>query len=533
MNSFQSDKQKEKKKEERMRKILKQTMAAMLAAAFTIAGSAQRMQADEFEPVQEPVDPVTLESQADEPPVPVGPPIFAEYVTEKINARFADEAGRPENEASHPVDTRKRISMYRVYNPNSGEHFYTASEVERDFLVKAGWHNEGIGWYAPEDGDPVFRMYNPNSGDHHYTLEVEERDDLVKFGWNYEGIGWRSDSEQSVPLYRLYNPNEETGNHHYTTDQNERETLIRAGWINEEIGWYGLPALSSDPYEKDGFYYSGDGQKLTGLQKVNGRFYYFDPEKDGKKAIFTGLKKTDKGDVIFGNGDGTLYAGPKEIEGRLYWFLSDQGRAARNEFRLLPASYLGGQVDFAWFNDESVMETGHQANARQQYAYVVLGAGNLTYFADNETGASRQVAEYLMDRFSQPKLNALMSEALKYEGSPYVWAGKSPATGFDCSGLVTWCMKQKWNVDVDPIMTNAAKIYTDYCQPVLPGAEQTGDLIFWRGTYGSNPNYISHVGIYIGNDWMYCAGDPIGFYPAQSVLRPDGTIAPWLFGRVK
>lgn len=515
-----------------MRKMYKQTLSGMLAAVCALAGTSQLIQAAEFDSMQDPVDPAALESQADQPDQPVGPPIFASYVQEKIKAKAAQPTEDSENEAGNQVDTRKRISMYRVYNPNSGEHFYTASEVERDFLVKAGWHDEGIGWYAPEDGDPVFRMYNPNSGDHHYTLEVEERDDLVKFGWDYEGIGWRSDPKQGVPLYRLYNPNEETGNHHYTTDQYERETLIRAGWINEEIGWYGIHGLSTEPYEEDGFCYAA-GQKQTGLLKVNGKFYYFDPEKDGKKAMFTGLKKTDKGDVIFGNGDGSLYAGPKEIDGKLYWFLAEQGKAARNEFRLLPASYLNGQVDFAWFNNEGVMETGHQANARQQYAFVVLGARNLTYFVDNETGASRQVAEYLMDRFSQPKLNAFMSEALKYEGSPYVWAGKSPATGFDCSGLVTWCMKQKWNVDVDPIMTNAAKIYTKYCQPVLPGAEQTGDLIFWRGTYGKDPNYISHVGIYIGNDWVYCAGDPIGFYPAQAVLRPDGTIAPWFFGRVQ
>ncbi|MGL9817018.1 MULTISPECIES: hypothetical protein [Enterococcus] len=44
--------------------------------------------------------------------------------------------------------------MYRLYNPNSGEHFYTANTHERDLLKRVGWSDEGIGWYAPTSGDP-------------------------------------------------------------------------------------------------------------------------------------------------------------------------------------------------------------------------------------------------------------------------------------------------------------------------------------------------------------------------------------------
>jgi hypothetical protein len=80
--------------------------------------------------------------------------------------------------------------MFRLYNPYTGEHFYTASEFERDAVVAAGWQYEGVGWVAPEEGVPVFRVYNPYAGDHHYTTSVEERDHLVSVGWNDEGIGW-------------------------------------------------------------------------------------------------------------------------------------------------------------------------------------------------------------------------------------------------------------------------------------------------------------------------------------------------------
>lgn len=88
--------------------------------------------------------------------------------------------------------TEVKVAMYRLYNPNSGEHFYTASAYERDSLKKIGWHTEGIGWYSPEKGlgKPVYRLYNKNAGDHHYTLSVYERDSLMKIGWRAEGIGW-------------------------------------------------------------------------------------------------------------------------------------------------------------------------------------------------------------------------------------------------------------------------------------------------------------------------------------------------------
>lgn len=133
----------------------------------------------------------------------------------------------------------KTETMYRVYNPNSGEHFYTRNVYEKNHLVSLGWNDEGVGWYAPTTGAPVYRLYNPNVGDHHYTLNIGERDYLVRVGWNYEGIGWHSDLEKREPLYRLYNPNAITGTHHYTRDYIEAEYLDEIGWNYEGIGWYG------------------------------------------------------------------------------------------------------------------------------------------------------------------------------------------------------------------------------------------------------------------------------------------------------
>ena len=133
------------------------------------------------------------------------------------------------------------VQMLRLYNPNSGEHFYTASENEKETLVKAGWQYEGLAWKAPVTSKtPVYRLYNKNAGDHHYTVSAKEKEDLVAAGWQYEGIGWYSDDAKGVPLYRLYNPNAKAGSHHYTTSVAEKNDLVIAGWKDEGIAWFGI-----------------------------------------------------------------------------------------------------------------------------------------------------------------------------------------------------------------------------------------------------------------------------------------------------
>ena len=135
-----------------------------------------------------------------------------------------------------PEEEAKVKAMYRLYNPYTSEHFYTADVNERDGLASVGWSYEGIAWYAPEIGNPVYRLYNPYVSDHHYTLSSVERDGLVQVGWIYEGIGWYSDRSNSVAVYRLYNPYTITGMHHYTTDYSEVSHLSSIGWMKGLAG---------------------------------------------------------------------------------------------------------------------------------------------------------------------------------------------------------------------------------------------------------------------------------------------------------
>ncbi|RSX51311.1 pullulanase [Bifidobacterium goeldii] len=138
----------------------------------------------------------------------------------------------------------KAVTVYRLYNPNSGLHHYTTSKYEYDQLGKAGWNKEGKSFKAAAKDDsnanivPVYRVYNPNDGNHHWTMSAGERDDLVKRGWNDEGIGWYVDKTASVTVYRLYNPN--SGEHLYTTNKGEYDKLGKIGWNQEEVAWQGL-----------------------------------------------------------------------------------------------------------------------------------------------------------------------------------------------------------------------------------------------------------------------------------------------------
>ena len=140
------------------------------------------------------------------------------------------------------------IAVFRLYNPNSGDHHYTTNKSEKDTLVSYGWNYEGIGWgSATENGKPVYRLYNPNEVrfNHHYTMNEGEKNTLVSLGWKYEGIGWYSWADTGLAVQRVYNPN--SGEHFYTMDLNEKGNLVSLGWNYEGIAWYASPETPTEP----------------------------------------------------------------------------------------------------------------------------------------------------------------------------------------------------------------------------------------------------------------------------------------------
>ncbi len=109
---------------------------------------------------------------------------------------------------------------------------------------------------------------------------------------------------------------------------------------------------------------------------------------------------------------------------------------------------------------------------------------------------------------SDPDFLALMIEAEKYIGYPYVYGAASPDVGFDCSGFVCWVFNQSGVYKTRRLGANGLySICTD-----IPRAEaRPGDLVFFEKTMGTKVSGITHVGIYVGNDMMIHAGDPVGF----------------------
>lgn len=110
-----------------------------------------------------------------------------------------------------------------------------------------------------------------------------------------------------------------------------------------------------------------------------------------------------------------------------------------------------------------------------------------------------------VDAIPSDRVAAMLQEAQKYLGYPYVWGGSSPATSFDCSGYVCWVVNHSgWDIG-----RLSAQGICNVCTPISAANVQPGDLVFFKGTYDT-PG-VSHCGIYVGNNTMIHCGDPIKY----------------------
>ena len=118
------------------------------------------------------------------------------------------------------------------------------------------------------------------------------------------------------------------------------------------------------------------------------------------------------------------------------------------------------------------------------------------------------VSQYLVvTKFDDETVQKIMEEALKYQGWRYVYGGSNPNTSFDCSGLIQWC----YGVAGITLPRTAQQQYdADNVQHIPFEEAEAGDLIFFHSTY-EIADYVTHIGIYVGDGKMYHAGDPIGY----------------------
>lgn len=135
------------------------------------------------------------------------------------------------------------VAIYRLYNPDNGEHLYTTDTNETSVLYHDyNWGYEGVAWYAPErSSTPVYRLYNPVLCNHLYTTDLNEVNVLTTTTeWVKDNNGQPVFySDGTIPIYRVYN-RELQGMHHLTTDKNEYDTLPVYGWTQEGTSLYAL-----------------------------------------------------------------------------------------------------------------------------------------------------------------------------------------------------------------------------------------------------------------------------------------------------
>ena len=127
--------------------------------------------------------------------------------------------------------------------------------------------------------------------------------------------------------------------------------------------------------------------------------------------------------------------------------------------------------------------------------------------AGGSDGSGESGIDYTVpaEALTDEEFATIYKEAQKYVGTPYVWGGSTPETGFDCSGYVCWVYNQN-GYDVGRTTANGL---WNKCQHISEAEAKPGDLVFFEGTYDTVGK--SHVGIYLGNGMMVSAGDPIKY----------------------
>ena len=155
------------------------------------------------------------------------------------------------------------------------------------------------------------------------------------------------------------------------------------------------------------------------------------------------------------------------------------------------------------------------AEQKERYTAILSLKGNKPDLFGNDIYANESAGEdYDIpgEALADPEFAALIREAEKYLGFPYVWGGSSPATSFDCSGFVCYVYTHSGVHNLP--RTTAQGIYNQ-CAHIPKSEARPGDIIFFTGTYNS-PGPVSHVGIYVGENRMIHCGSPIQYARTDS-----------------
>lgn len=454
------------------------------------------------------------------------------------------------DEVTEEVPAVSTVQIFRLYNPNSGEHLYTESPNERDVLSRIGWVFEGGAWVSPSlSNNPVFRLYNPFSGDHHYTLSNHEYDTLSGLGWIREGVAWYGDDDEGLKLFRFFNPNVSVGTHHYTSSAEERMRMVSDGWVYEGLAWFGVDMGATAPewtqpgwVESNGacFYANSDSTYAHGWQTIDNQKYYFD--REGRKSV--GATDVDGTIYDFGD-DGCLKHGWRDHSGYRYYFDAASGALSKAGWLQLGNNwyYLNTtsgamatglrRIDgfLRYFGNDGVCDkVGYQVN----WGGLRLSVNSVTLPSYTSGSFWNYVtpSRIAVDSSRSACIESFISAAYDYMNAVTRWVDNQcsrPGDTVDCSGLVMECL-YACGMSLDGTSAGDFNPYSKYYwnhsfantwrnnqifQPISLNDVERGDIIYYNG----------HVAIYLGGGQiiestslssnirvgsMYNPGRPIG-----------------------
>ena len=409
------------------------------------------------------------------------PPATLDVAPTRTDPMQPAPAAQPEPAAKAEVAEAVQATysnMYRLYNPWTGEHLYTASLVEARSVAEIGWQWESVGWVAPDSGDPVYRLYNPYSGDHHYTLSAVERDRLTSIGWRYEGVGWYSDvTSASVALLRQFNPYETVGTHNYTTNGAEDAFLASIGWVSEGEAWR---ASSHAQLRIDGFWL------VTSAWGSLQRYWV------GSDALLAHDRLVDpsegSGYYAYATGSGAVVRGALDRGDGWAWLADNDGRLASGDGWLITDAFGQGTQRYylgahgGW----SLARVGE---------FVVDG---LRYFGRGEYGFELRNDAVWLGSWLWANNDGVLSGASALLSTLLDAAHWTPAA--PAGWCAAWVENVVANAGLGDFMGNACDLYDWYCASGSLSDIRPGMIV----AVSSHPHteagsIYGHVGIYVGN----------------------------------
>ena len=179
------------------------------------------------------------------------------------------------------------------------------------------------------------------------------------------------------------------------------------------------------------------------------------------------------------------------------------------------------ESDFGWegvliLDDPEYFMFDEDEDDAEEDAFPVITSVGKTNVKINGVKSKGTLVKYTIPEQllrDDPNFLALMIEAEKYIGYPYVYGAANPDTGFDCSGFVCWVFRHSGVYKTKRLGANG--LYS-LCTDIPREEARPGDLVFFEKTMGADVKGITHVGIYVGNNMMIHAGDPVGFADLKS-----------------